>query len=170
MQLNSTMNVPAMQAQESKDFTTTKSIIKRIFNAYDASTTMTQTPLYSAYDADLTVDKNNVNYNYAVEIKERNVRCLEDLSELPLTCRKYCLIREKAVNKTPLVVYLVNGEKYYIFDLNKLSLSSCKMQMWEIKKVQYSNSEEMIKVPTLFIPLTESIYNGIILQTDAYNL
>ena len=158
-----------MQAQETKDFTTTKSIFSRIFNAYEATTTMTQTPLYSVYDADLTVDKNNVNYNYAVEIKERNVRCIEDLTELPLTAKKYCQIREKALNKTPLVVYLVNGEKYYIFDLNKVSLSSCDLRMWEIKKVQYSNSNETIKVPTLFIPLTESIYNGIILETDADN-
>lgn len=167
MQLNSTMNVPAMQAQESKDFTVTKAIMNRIFKTYKANVKMTQTPPYSPYDGNMTVTKDNVNSNYIVEIKERNT---DNAEYLPLTCKKYCTVMENAINGTPLVVYLVNNERYYIFDLNKLNLNLCKIKFWKIKKVQYSDNEEMIKTPTIFIPQSECCYQGIILETDADNL
>ncbi|MBQ3944239.1 MAG: hypothetical protein II670_01335, partial [Alphaproteobacteria bacterium] len=65
-------------------------------------------------------------------------------------------------NETPLVIYLVNDEEYFIFNLNKLDLNNITIKNWNIPKVQFTSKQEYEQQPTFFIPLNQSIYNGII--------
>lgn len=149
-----------IQEQENKDYSITKQIMTKIFKAYDATATLSQMPQFSHFDATMDVTKGNIFKQYTVEIKERNVTSLEDLETLPLKVKKYCNIMSHSNNKTPLVIYLVNGEEYYIFDLNKLDLNKVRIANWNIPKVQYSDKHQYEEQPTFFIPLNQSIYNG----------
>ena len=150
-----------INAQEKKDFHITNKIMTQIFQIYGAKAKLDQMPPFSNYDANMNVTKgNNIKKQYTVEIKERNVPCLEDLESLPLKVKKYCNIKSHSGNKTPLVIYLVNGEEYYIFDLNKLDLNKVEIRNWNIPKVQYSDKHIYEEQPTFFLPLNQSIYNG----------
>lgn len=149
-----------IDAQETKDFNITNNIMTKIFQAYNARATLTQMPQFSNYDATMQVTKGDTFRQYTVEIKERNVPCLEDLESLPLKVKKYCNIIKHSENKTPLVIYLVNNEEYYIYDLNKLDLNKVEIRNWNIPKVQYSDKHQYEEQPTFFLPLNQSIYNG----------
>lgn len=149
-----------INAQETKDFIITNNIMTKIFQAYQATTTLKQMPQFSHFDATMDVTKGEIKKLYTVEIKERNVPCLEDLETLPLKVKKYCNIKKHSGNKTPLVIYLVNNEEYYIYDLNKLDLNKVIIANWNIPKVQYSDKHQYEEQPTFFLPLNQSIYNG----------
>lgn len=149
-----------INAQETKDFNITDKIMTKIFQTYNANATLTQMPQFSNYDATMDVTKGNNFKQYTIEIKERNVQSLEDLESLPLKVKKYCNIKSHSENKTPLVIYLVNGEEYYIYDLNKLDLNKVEIRNWNIPKVQYSDKHIYEEQPTFFLPLNQSIYNG----------
>ncbi|MBQ2175937.1 MAG: hypothetical protein II453_13025 [Alphaproteobacteria bacterium] len=152
-----------MLHQESKDFTKTKKIMTNIFKAYDAEIEIKQTDTYCNVDARMTATKKNKKHHYTVEIKERNVPSIEFLQALPLTVKKYCnIMGETRENETPLVIYLVNDEEYFIFNLNKLDLNNITIKNWNIPKVQFTSKQEYEQQPTFFIPLNQSIYNGII--------
>ena len=152
-----------MLHQERKDFSKTKKIMTNIFKAYKADVDIKQTDTYCNVDARMTATKNNRKHLYTVEIKERNVPSIEYLQALPLTCKKYCnIIQETKQNETPLVIYLVNDEEYFIFNLNKLDLNQIPIRNWNIAKVQFTNKQEYEQQPTFFLPLNQSIYNGII--------
>ena len=153
-------NFEQIQTQETKDFHITNKIMSQIFQTYDATATLKQMPQFSNYDATMEVSKGNIKRFYTVEIKERNVQSLEDLETLPLKVKKYCNIKKNSEDKTPLVIYLVNGEEYYIFDLNKLDLNKVQIANWNIPKVQYSDKHQYEQQPTFFLPLNQSIYNG----------
>ena len=107
--------MPNIEEQEKKDFIITQKIMNKIFNTYGATVEMTQTKQYSAYDAKMTVTKNH-KHKYTVEIKERNVDSIEEMETLPLKVKKYCSIMEKTKeDETPLAIYLVNNDEYFIF-------------------------------------------------------
>lgn len=147
-----------IEVQEQKDFLITNNIMTRIFQAYDAKIDMKQTKPFSAYDADMTVEKKNNKKEYIVEIKERNYD--GELETLPLKVKKYCSIMEKVDNQTPLVIYLCNDGQYFIYDLTKLDLNKVEIKNWNIPKVQYSTNHQYEEQPTFFLPLNQSIYNG----------
>lgn len=153
-------NFKQIEDQEQKDFIITNNIMTHIFQTYGATATLKQMQPFSHFDATMTVEKGETKKLYTVEIKERNVQSLEDLESLPLKVKKYCNIKSHSENKTPLVIYLVNGEEYYIFDLNKLDLNKVQIANWNIPKVQYSDKHQYEEQPTFFLPLNQSIYNG----------
>lgn len=148
-----------MVLQEKKDFETTEKIMKKIFKAYNKTVEIKQNPIYSAIDASMLVSKK---FKYNVEIKER-VQDTDIYDTLPLKVTKYCNIMENTdEDVTPLIIYLLNDSEYYIFDLSKLDLNKCQICNWYINKVEFTASQQKEKQPTIFIPLEQAIYNGII--------
>lgn len=146
-----------MEQQESKDFHTTEKIMQKIFAAYNKSAKLKQNPIYSAIDAQMIV--NNKKY-YAVEIKQRQ-QDMKVYNTLPLKVSKYCNILEnKGEDETPLIIYLVNNEEYYIFNLKKIDLNKCTICNWFINKVEFSQNQQKDKQPTIFIPVSQCVYNG----------
>ena len=149
-----------VQEQEKKDFEITKKIMNKIFNTYGATVEMTQTQPFSAYDAKMTVTKNR-KHNYTVEIKERNVEDTEYLETMPLKVKKYCSIMEKTKeDETPLAIYLVNNEEYFIFNIKDLDLNKLNLKNWFIAKKQFTDKRQFEEQPTFFIPISMCIYNG----------
>ncbi len=156
-----------MEEQEQKDFKTTEKIMKQIFKSYNKVAVLKQNPSFSPIDASMTVDKK---HKYAVEIKER-FQNLEEFATLPLKVAKYCSIKENTPEDSkPLIIYLLNEEQYFIFDLNKLDLNKCAIKNWLINKVEFCDGRQKEKQPTIFIPIEQAIYNGFITTEDyAYN-
>lgn len=144
--------------QEKKDFNITLGIMTNIFKQYGYKTKMTQTEPYSSVDANMVVTKNEKKKFYKVEIKERNQK--EPITTLPLKVKKYIKIMETVENATPLVIYLVNGKDFYIFDLNKIDLNKVQMKNWNIPKVQYVDKHEYEEQPTFFFNIKDSVYTG----------
>ena len=148
-----------MESQEKKDFEITENIMKNIFKAYNKTVEIKQNPIYSAIDASMLVSKK---FKYNVEIKER-VQDTDIYHTLPLKVTKYCNIMENTPEDVKaLIIYLLNDEEYYIFDLKKLDLNKCQICNWNINKVEYTSNQQKEKQPTIFIPLEQAIYNGII--------
>lgn len=164
------IDVEKMELQEWKDYKTTERIMHQIFSAYGAEAQLAKEPTYYPVDASMLVEKGDTIKNYyKIEIKER-LTSYPYFDELPLTVQKYCnVIDATPQGQTPLAVYLVNDTEYYIFNLNKIDFNKVKIQNWEINKVQYSNNTYKEKVPTFFIPLSQSIYNGLIPSDNADN-
>jgi len=155
--------------QERKDFNITNKIMTTIFQAYDARISMTQTKTYYPVDANMVVEKGKKRKKYKIEIKERNIDCMEELETLPLKVKKYCNIMETInEDETPLIIYLVNNEQYFIFNLKKLDMNNIVIRNWNIPKVQYTTKHQYEQQPTFFIPINQCIYNGII-PHNAYN-
>lgn len=153
-----------MEAQEWKDYTTTKKIMTNIFSAYDATFDMKPMPTYCYVDARMKAEKGGKSKSYTIEIKERNIN--GELETLPLKCKKYCnIMAETKENETPLAIYLVNDSEYYIFNLQKLDMNKVIIKNWNIPKVNFAKITEKMEyeeTPTFFIPINQSIYNGII--------
>lgn len=155
-----------MVNQEEKDFKITERIMKNIFKAHNKDAELKQNPIYSAVDATMLVDKK---YKYNIEIKER-VQNLDIYDTLPLKVTKYCNIMENTDEDTkPLIIYLLNNEEYYLFNLKELDWNKIKCKNWEIKKVEYTSNQQKEKQPTYFIPISQCIYNGLIPKDDANN-
>ena len=152
--------MPNIEEQEKKDFKITQKIMNKIFNTYGATVEMTQTKQYSAYDAKMTVTKNR-KHKYTVEIKERNVDSIEEMETLPLKVKKYCSIMEKTKeDETPLAIYLVNNQEYFIFNLKDLDLNKLNLKNWFIAKKQFTDKRQFEEQPTFFIPVSFCKYNG----------
>lgn len=152
--------MPNIEEQEKKDFKITQKIMNKIFNTYGATVEMTQTKQYSAYDAKMTVTKNR-KHKYTVEIKERNVDSIEEMETLPLKVKKYCSIMEKTKeDETPLAIYLVNNQEYFIFNLKDLDLNKLILKNWFIAKKQFTDKRQFEEQPTFFIPVSFCKYNG----------
>lgn len=144
-----------IQEQERKDYAQTKKIMERIFAAYDASVEMSQTKPFSAYDAKMKI---NGKRKYTVEIKERSST---EYDTMPLKVKKYCSIMESTKeDETPIAIYLVGEEHYYIFNLRKLDLNKVVIKNWNIPKVQFSDRKEYEPQPTFFIPISMCVYDG----------
>ena len=160
--MNNSINTEKMIQQETKDFKITKKIMKKIFSTYGVHVKLEQTSIYSPYDVLMTVTSGKkIIKKYAVEIKERNQN-LEVFDCLPLTCKKFIKVKDTAYKNylCPIVIFLVNDEDYYIYDLNKLDLNNVELRNWNIKKVEYSLTSDLTPTPTFFLPLNQCIYNG----------
>lgn len=149
-----------VQIQEQLDFNITNKIMDNIFQEYGATATLTQMPLYHAYDATMDVTKGDIFKQYTVEIKERNVSSIDDLETLPLKVKKYCNIMSKSGNKTPLVIYLVNGTEFYIYDLKKIDLNKVELRNWNIAITQYTQYKKYDEQPTFFFKIDEAVWKG----------
>lgn len=153
-------NYKQINVQEKKDFIITDKIMTKIFQKYNATATLHEMPQFTHYDATMEVTKGNFTKEYTVEIKERNVTKPEYLETMPLKVKKYCNILSHSEGKTPLVIYLLNNDQYYIFDLSKLDLNKVKIANWKIPKVQYSDTHDYDEQPTFFFPISMAVYNG----------
>ncbi len=146
-----------MYLQELKDFQTTERIMKNIFNKYGLKVELIQNPLYSHIDTKLMV---NEKHRYNVEIKERT-QDMEKYKTLPLKVKKYInILKCTDENIKPLVIYLVNNEEYYIFNLREIDLNKCEWGNWFINKVEFDKNQIKDEIPTLFIPICQAIYKG----------
>lgn len=160
------MDKNRMEEQELKDFRTTERIMKNIFKTYNKVAELKKNPNYSPIDASMIVDGK---HKYAVEIKER-FQNLEDYATLPLKVSKYCSIKENTPSDAkPLIIYLLNEEEYFIFNLDKLDLNKCSIKNWYINKVEFSANQQKEKQPVIFIPIEQAIYNGIYTKENANN-
>ena len=146
--------------QEERDYTITQNIMTNIFTKYNATIKMEKMPLYHAYDATIDVTKGDKFKQYTVEIKERNVPSITDLETLPLKVKKYCNIMSKSGNKTPLVIYLVNGKEFYIYDLKKIDLNEVELRNWYIPITQYTPYKKYDEQPTFFFKKEQAVWNG----------
>lgn len=146
-----------MYLQELKDFQTTEKIMKGIFNKYGFKVELIHNPLFSHIDTKLIV---NNKHRYNVEIKERTQDMVK-YDTLPLKVKKYINILKNTENNIkPLVIYLVNNEEYFIFNLREIDLNKCEFDNWFINKVEYDKNQIKDEIPTLFIPINQAKYKG----------
>ena len=147
--------------QELKDYQMTVKILSRIFKKYNPQFTMMAKGC--VFDAKMYfTDNNNEVYRYNIEIKSRRQN-IEEYDTLPLTVAKYCNIKESCkLGEKPIYISLVNEEEYYIFDLSKLNMNNVTIKNWLINDIEYSDNPVKKKIPTLFIPVTEAVNNGLI--------
>ena len=155
------INKKQMDEQEQKDFDTTEKIMKQIFTSYNATAELNKTRSFAPVDAYMNVKKGKKEKWYSVEIKERKQN-MDIYDTLPLKISKYINVMEASKGITPLVIYLLNDEEYYIFNLNEIDLNKVKIKLWNIAKVQYCEKQEFEEKPTFFIPITMAKYNGLI--------
>lgn len=146
-----------MYLQELKDFQTTEKIMKSIFNKYGLKVELRQNPLFSHIDAKLLVNKK---HRYNVEIKERT-QDMQKYVTLPLKVKKYInILKNTESNIKPLVIYLLNNEEYYIFNLREIDLNKCEWDNWRINKVEFDENQVKDEIPTMFIKIDQAIYKG----------
>lgn len=156
-----TINDEKADLQELKDYTTTVKILSRIFKKYNPQ--FSRMAKGCVFDAKMYfIDNNNEVYRYNIEIKSRKQN-MEEYDTLPLTVAKYCNVKESCkLGEKPIYISIVNEEEYYIFDLDKLDMNNAKIRNWYINDIEYSNNPTKKKIPTMFIPVTEAVNNGLI--------
>ena len=147
--------------QELKDFQMTVKILSRLFKKYNPQ--FSQMAKGCVYDAKMYfTDYKNELYRYHIEIKSRRQN-MEEYDTLPLTVQKYCNIIESCkLGEKPIYISLVNDEEYYIFDLSRIDMNKVIIKNWYINDIEYSDNPTKKKIPTMFIPITESVNNGLI--------
>ena len=147
--------------QELKDYQMTVKILSKLFKAYEPNFSMMAKGC--VFDAKMyfTDDKNEL-YRYHIEIKSRRQN-MEEYDTLPLTVQKYCNIIESCkLGEKPIYISIVNDEEYYIFDLSRIDMNKVMIKNWYINDIEYSDYPTKKKIPTMFIPITESVNNGLI--------
>ena len=123
--------------QELRDYQMTVKILSRLFKAYEPQFSM-------------------------MSIKSRRQN-MEEYDTLPLTVQKYCNIIESCkLGEKPIYISIVNDEEYYIFDLSRIDMNKVIIKNWYINDIEYSDNPTKKKIPTMFIPITESVNNGLI--------
>lgn len=154
-----TINDEKADLQELKDYQMTVAILSKLFKKYNPQ--FSRMAKGCVFDAKMYfIDNNNEVYRYNIEIKSRKQN-MEEYDTLPLTVAKYCNVKESCkLGEKPIYISLVNGEEYYIFDLDKLDMNKVKIKNWYINDIEYSNNPTKKKIPTMFIPVTESVNNG----------
>lgn len=156
-----TINDKKADEQELKDYQMTVKILSRLFKAYQPNFSMMAKGC--VFDAKMYfITNDNEVYRYNIEIKSRKQN-MEDYDTLPLTVAKYCNVKESCkLGEKPIYISLVNGEEYYIFDLDKLDMNKVRIKNWLINDIEYSDNPSKKKIPTMFIPITQCVNNGLI--------
>lgn len=156
-----TINDQKADEQELKDYQNTVKILSRLFKKYNPQFTMMAKGC--VYDAKMYfTDSNNEVYRYLIEIKSRKQN-MEEYDTLPLTVQKYCNIIESCtLGEKPIYISIVNDDEYYIFDLSRIDMNKVTIKNWLINDIEYSDNPVKKKIPTMFIPITESVNNGLI--------
>lgn len=148
-------------AQELKDYQMTVKILTRLFKKYDPQFTMMARG--NVFDAKMYfISDNREVYRYNIEIKSRKQN-MEEYDTLPLTVQKYCNLLESCkMGEKAIYISLVNEEEYYIFDLRKIDMNNVKIRNWYINDIEYSDNPVKKKIPTMFIPTSECVKQGLI--------
>lgn len=147
--------------QELKDYQMTVKILSRLFKKYNPQ--FSRMAKGCVFDAKMYfITNDNEVYRYNIEIKSRKQN-MEEYDTLPLTVQKYCNVKEACkLGEKAIYLSIVNEEEYYIFDIDKLDMNKVKIKNWYINDIEYSDSPTKKKIPTLFIPVTEAVNNGLI--------
>lgn len=147
--------------QELKDYQNTVKILSRLFKKYNPQ--FSRMAKGCVFDAKMYfITNDNEVYRYNIEIKSRKQN-MEEYDTLPLTVQKYCNVKEACkLGEKAIYLSIVNEEEYYIFDIDKLDMNKVKIKNWYINDIEYSDSPTKKKIPTMFIPVTEAVNNGLI--------
>lgn len=147
--------------QELKDYQNTVKILSRLFKKYNPQ--FSRMAKGCVFDAKMYfITNDNEVYRYNIEIKSRKQN-MEEYDTLPLTVQKYCNVKEACkLGEKAIYLSIVNEEEYYIFDIDKLDMNKVKIKNWYINDIEYSANPSKKKIPTMFIPITESVNNGLI--------
>lgn len=147
--------------QELKDYQMTVKILSRLFKKYNPQ--FSRMAKGCVFDAKMYfITNDNEVYRYNIEIKSRKQN-MEEYDTLPLTVQKYCNIIESCkLGEKPIYISIVNDEEYYIFDISRIDMNKVIIKNWYINDIEYSNNPTKKKIPTMFIPVTEAVNNGLI--------
>lgn len=147
--------------QELKDYQMTVKILSRLFKKYNPQFSMMAKGC--VFDAKMYfITNDNEVYRYNIEIKSRKQN-MEEYDTLPLTVQKYCNVKDACkLGEKAIYLSIVNEEEYYIFDIDKLDMNKVIIKNWYINDIEYSDNPTKKKIPTMFIPITESVNNGLI--------
>lgn len=146
-----------IELKEQEDYHIANAILKSIFQPFQPLTE--KMPSKSNYDMRLSAFTNQSMHVYAIELKSRK----QDLSKyktLPITVRKLCNM-QKARKEGDKLIYMVllNGEDFFIFDLDNIQVPLSSIAFWNIKKVQFDDSIKE-PTPTIFLPINRAIIHG----------
>ena len=87
---------------------------------------------------------------------------MELYDTLPITCQKYCNVKDTCkMGEKAIYISLLNDTEYYVFDLDKVDLNACIIRNWSINDIEYSDAPKKVNIPTIFIPITQSVNNGL---------
>lgn len=147
--------------QELKDYQNTVKILSQLFKKYNPQ--FSRMAKGCVFDAKMYfITNDNEVYRYNIEIKSRKQN-MEEYDTLPLTVQKYCNIIESCkLGEKPIYISIVNDEEYYIFDLSRIDMNKVTIKNWYINDIEYSDNPVKKKIPTMFIPVTEAVNNGLI--------
>lgn len=145
-----------IEKKENDDFQVAEKVMNEILKNNHPK--IEKTPSYTSVDLRLTAHTHNKIVKMAVEIKERNSK---GFVQIPLTCRKYCLMQNERNEDERLLYFIIfDKNKYLIFDLDKINWNKVKCRMWNIRKTQMDDDSRYEWTPTFFIPITEATYKG----------
>lgn len=147
--------------QELKDYQMTVKILSRLFKKYNPQ--FSRMAKGCVFDAKMYfITNDNEVYRYNIEIKSRKQN-MEEYYTLPLTVQKYCNVKEACkLGEKAIYLSIVNDEEYYIFDLSMIDMNKVTIKNWYINDIEYSDNPVKKKIPTMFIPVTEAVNNGLI--------
>ena len=150
------INEQQMLNQETKDYNTTKKIMEKIFEKYGTTPKMKQMDKYCSVDARMNIKGKRF---YTIEIKERNTTYKN--FDLLLTCQKYANIKDETKNyEKAIVVYLVNGEQFFILDLKHIDWNKVETKNIYINDIEFSDNPKKEKVATFIFPTSQAIISG----------
>lgn len=146
-----------IEKQEEQDFRIANAILKKLFTQFKPLTEKMQSK--SNYDMRMSAFTNQSTHIYAIELKSRK-QDLTRYKTLPITVKKLCNMH-KARKEGDKLIYMVllNGEEYFIFDLDTIQVPLTSIAYWNIKKVQFDDSIKE-PTPTIFLPLDKAIIHG----------
>lgn len=150
-----------IRKQEEMDFYVASRILKESINP---SLNIETYPTPDTYYVDLwgisRLPDGDVRFN--VEIKERykDKKHIEKYPTVELRVDKYNRMRSVTDSDTRLYyMVLLNTKTCYLFDLDNPDVwNNVEVRDWEMKRTQFSDDSDTIKVPTFFIPYQNSTY------------
>lgn len=148
-----------IQEQEMKDrFVATQCLKKILYKGSNLQINPTQITDFVDLNCKVT-NTYGKEIPFNVEIKER-FKSEQNLLKYPnaeLKVDKYNRMRFATPQGTKLFyMVLLNNEKCFLYDLDKLDWNKVQMKNWRIKKTQMNPNSEFITVPTFFIPYSEA--------------
>lgn len=144
-----------IKLQELANFKRAKEIFNDIFN--DNNTTYTQMPDLSVSDMRMQVS----NYKFNVELKSRSTSIYK-YNEMPIKVKKLINLRKDTKpDERLLYMALVEDGNYYIWDLQHIDWSECRLDNMKAKKQEYNiGGTYYTEEPYFFIPLSMAVKVG----------
>lgn len=151
---------PLIKLQEEKDYY----VASRFFQdlSIGKKLYLNQANFYCSVDMHgLVVGDDGNQFPFNVEIKQRN-KSDEEIELYPvaeLKKDKYERMEKATAAGTRLYyLTLLNSKTGYLFDMTNLDWDKVNLVNWEMKRVEYSDRDEKIVVPTYMIPYSLAKY------------